>query len=240
MRHVTLYAREWARTGWSMPREMLVAHLELLLTEVVVAARAATEVQVTEAIDPDAVLPAEEPDPPSPHAYALMDDMEKLRRDCAFEARRADEWARKHADLERVHEAMLSERGELQDALEIATAKLGECEGRLAQTQAELRRAMHAHLIIARAKADPKCEYFYCEETTSTRATYVTKSRDNPKETRLTYTIEDARRAELVKPKSNWEKRPAEMLRKTAGVQLARLEYPGTSIGVYAVDELEG
>lgn len=40
-----------------------------------------------------------------------------------------------------VHEAMLSERGELQDALEIATAKLGECEGQLAQTQAELRRA---------------------------------------------------------------------------------------------------
>lgn len=141
MKHVTLYAREFARTAWAMPRALLASEVELLLREVLDAADRSPPEKLWAAIDTDAVLPAEEPDPPSPHAYALMDDMEKLRRDCAFEARRADEWARKHADLERVHEAMLSERGELQDALEIATAKLGECEGRLAQTQAELRRA---------------------------------------------------------------------------------------------------
>lgn len=145
MKQVRAISREFARTAWAMPRALLASEVERLLREVLDAADRSPPEQLWSAIDPDADLPAEEPDPPGPHAYALMDDVEKLRRDCAFEAKRADEWARKHAELERVHEAMLSERGELQDALEIATAKLGQCEGRLAETQAELRRA-HAEL----------------------------------------------------------------------------------------------
>jgi 5'-3' exonuclease len=117
----------------------------------------------------------------------------------------------------------------------------------------EGRPTMHAHLIIARAMAHPDCEYFQCTETSAERATYVTKSKRNPQPTTLTYTIADAKAAGVCpqnpreKPALNdkgrdsrgqWEKRPAEMLRKTAGVQLARVVYPAASIGLYATEEL--
>jgi len=98
--------------------------------------------------------------------------------------------------------------------------------------------AAHAHLLIARAKQHPDCEYFQYVGGDATYAEYETKSRQNRTPTRLRYTIEDAKRAGMVKPNSNWEKRPAEMLRKTCGVQLARLEYPDATAGLYALEEL--
>lgn len=97
-----------------------------------------------------------------------------------------------------------------------------------------------AHFIISKAKADPDAEYFYCEESTDKSATWVTKNRRNPRETRLTYTIEQARAAGLIKERGNWATRPAEMLRKTAGVQLARMEYPESALGLYADMEMDG
>lgn len=113
----------------------------------------------------------------------------------------------------------------------------------------------HAYLMIARAKADPDCEYLYCEAETSNaeHSTWITKSRRNPKEQRLTYTMDQAKASGLVKPaqektdrdgrkymaKDNqWVIRPAEMLRKTCGVQLARMEYPAATMGLYAAAEL--
>lgn len=113
----------------------------------------------------------------------------------------------------------------------------------------------HAYLMIARAKADPDCEYLYCEAETSDdkSATWVTKSRRNPVIQRFTYTIEMARASGLIQPaqektgrdgrkymsKDNqWVVRPAEMLRKTAGVQLARMEYPAATMGLYAWEEM--
>lgn len=98
--------------------------------------------------------------------------------------------------------------------------------------------APHAYLIIARAKQDTDCEYFMCTESTPERATWETKNRRNPRPTTITYTIEQARRAGLTS--GNWTKRPDEMLRKTAGVQLARMEYPDAALGLYAVEELGG
>src|SRR4029079_18187718 len=95
-----------------------------------------------------------------------------------------------------------------------------------------------AHFIIARAKAHPDCEYFQCIETTTERAVWVTKNRRNPKETRLEYTIKDAEQA--GRRVGNWQKHPAEMVRKTGGVQLARIEYPEAFLGLYAAEELEG
>lgn len=104
----------------------------------------------------------------------------------------------------------------------------------------EGRPAPHAYLIIARAKADPDCEFFQCVETTSTSSTWKTKNRHNPEVTTFTYTIKDAELAGLTSKGGNWQKRPAEMLRKTAGVQLARMEYPDAALGLYAVEEMEG
>jgi hypothetical protein len=96
-----------------------------------------------------------------------------------------------------------------------------------------------AHLLIARAKAHPDCEYFQMLSSDSTHAEYETKNRRNPKPTRLRYTLDQAERAGLVRNGSNWTKRPDEMIRKTAAVQLARIEYPEAMLGAYAAEELE-
>lgn len=101
-----------------------------------------------------------------------------------------------------------------------------------------------AHLLIARAKADPDCAYFTCIETTKERATWETVNKRNPSRVLThSYTIEEAKEAGLVKPgrsgePNQWMKRPADMLRKTAGVQLARMEYPEAALGLYAAEEL--
>lgn len=119
----------------------------------------------------------------------------------------------------------------------------------------EGRIVMHAHLIIARAKSDPECEFFQCIESTAESCTYETKNRRNPKPTRHTYTIAQAKQAGLCPEtvrvantaakgdkdsRGMWEKRPAEQLRKTCGVQLARVEYPGAALGLYCAEELGG
>lgn len=95
-----------------------------------------------------------------------------------------------------------------------------------------------AVLLISRAKAHPDCEYFRFIGGDRTYAEYETKSRQNPEPTRFRYTIDDAKLAGVIKAGSNWEKRPAEMLRKTAAVQLARIEYPEALGGLYSQEEL--
>lgn len=100
--------------------------------------------------------------------------------------------------------------------------------------------AFKAHYLISRAMAHPECEYFEFLGGDSTYAEYETKSRRNKNPTRLKYTIEQARKAGLIKDRSNWDKRPDEMLRKTCGVQLARIVYPSALAGAYSQEELEG
>lgn len=108
-----------------------------------------------------------------------------------------------------------------------------------------------AHLIVARAKAHPDCEYFRFVGGDDTYAEYQTKNRNNPSPTTLKFTIEQARvsglaprNPRLEKPsqgkddRGNWEKRPAEMLRKTCAVQLARIEYPDAALGLYSAEEM--
>jgi 5'-3' exonuclease len=102
----------------------------------------------------------------------------------------------------------------------------------------EGRPTMTAHMLISRAKQHPDCKYFRYIGGDDTYAEYETWNRLNPEPTRLKYTIEQAKRAGVVKAGSNWEKRPAEMLRKTCGVQLARIEYPEALGGLYAQEEL--
>ena len=96
---------------------------------------------------------------------------------------------------------------------------------------------MSAWLIIARAKEHPDCEYFQCIETTDQQSTWETKNRRNPVPTRLTYSMEMARVAGLIKGNGGWTNNPADMVRKTAGVKLARMEYPSAALGLYAPEE---
>lgn len=102
------------------------------------------------------------------------------------------------------------------------------------------RPTMSANLIQSLCKKHPDCEYLQFVGGDSTYAEYETKNRSNPRPTRLKYTIEQAKQAGLVKPGSNWEKRPEEMLRKTCAVQLCRIEYPDATGGLYAVEEMGG
>jgi 5'-3' exonuclease len=116
---------------------------------------------------------------------------------------------------------------------------------------------MGAHLIIARAIAHPKCEWFRLVESTDEKATYETKHRDYVDPTRLSYTLAEAKAAGMCPQnprtapvlqknewgkekdiRGQWEKRPTEMVRKTAGVQLARIVYPDAALGLYATEEL--
>lgn len=96
-----------------------------------------------------------------------------------------------------------------------------------------------AHLLIARAKAHPDCDYLQFVGGDATYAEAETKNKRAPKPTRLRYTIEQARRAGLVRSGSNWEKRPEDMLNKTVMVKLARLEYPSATAGLYCAEEEE-
>lgn len=104
---------------------------------------------------------------------------------------------------------------------------------------------MHAHLITAQAVQHPDCEYFQWVKGDGESCTYETKRRGNPRATELTYTIKEAQLAGLLEIKKdrqpgNWHKRPAEMLRKTCAVQLARIEYPEVTAGLYCPEELPG
>jgi 5'-3' exonuclease len=95
---------------------------------------------------------------------------------------------------------------------------------------------MSADLLRALVLRSGKAKYFRCTERTAARATFVTQRDDDPPMT-LTYTIEEAEQAGLVKDKSGWKKNPADMLIARAGSKLARLVYPEVVHGLYAPEE---
>jgi hypothetical protein len=96
---------------------------------------------------------------------------------------------------------------------------------------------LSADLLVALAKRSPDCVYFRLVESTYERATYETMRRGDPKPTTLTWTLEDARRADLVH-KRTWKAHPAAMLRARCAAALARAVFPDLLLGVY--EESEG
>lgn len=100
-----------------------------------------------------------------------------------------------------------------------------------------------ADLVRALAEKDPSFEYLYPTEMSATKATWVGKRKGYPDPVKLTYTIEEARAAGLVRSGNygkpgNWEKRPQDMLVKTAGSKLARLLWPAAVMGLYCFEEM--
>lgn len=93
-----------------------------------------------------------------------------------------------------------------------------------------------ADMIRGLAERHPDCEYFRLIESSAESATWETKHRRHPEPTRYTYTLAEARQAGLRG--GNWEKRPREMVCKTAGSKLARIVYPGATGGLYSPEEL--
>lgn len=96
-----------------------------------------------------------------------------------------------------------------------------------------------ADLIRALVIRSEKAKFFRCAERTAERATFETQRGDDPPVS-LTYSVEDAKTAGLVKPGGAWIKSPADQCVARASAKLARLVYPDVVHGIYAHEELGG
>ena len=107
----------------------------------------------------------------------------------------------------------------------------------------EGKHSLSAELMVALVLKSGLAEFFQLVETTDKVCTYETKRKDAPKPQKLSYTIEQAEQADLLKPSrsgrpTNWEKMPKQMLRARCKSELARLEYPDLLAGLYTPEEL--
>jgi 5'-3' exonuclease len=93
-----------------------------------------------------------------------------------------------------------------------------------------------ADLIRSLAMRSPKCKYFRLVSADDKQATWETWHTDHPESTRLTYTIEEARRAGLKG--GNWNTREKQMLVKTCSTILARWVYTVETMGLYCPEEM--
>lgn len=93
-----------------------------------------------------------------------------------------------------------------------------------------------ADLIRALATRSPKCKYFRLVHSDESYSEWETWHTDHPEPTKYRYTIEEARKAGLRG--GNWEKRPRDMLTKTAASKLARIVFPMETLGLYAPEEM--
>lgn len=99
--------------------------------------------------------------------------------------------------------------------------------------------ALRAQLIVGLClRARGICEYFRFVRGDDTSATYVAKRVGEP-EQEETYTIEQARKAKLVKTDGAWEKDPPSMLIARASSRLGRRVFPDVVGNLYTRDELE-
>ncbi|HEU4731725.1 MAG TPA: 5'-3' exonuclease H3TH domain-containing protein [Kofleriaceae bacterium] len=102
-----------------------------------------------------------------------------------------------------------------------------------------------APLIVGLVLRSGKADYFKCTTTTNEKAVYKThrKGDPDPDPTILEYTIDDAKRQQLLMPiepnkkPGNWHKIPKTMLRHRCSTELARAVYPDVVAGLYSPDE---
>lgn len=100
------------------------------------------------------------------------------------------------------------------------------------------RPTMAAALMVGLVMSSKACEYLYCENMDDKSATWVTKRKNNPKEQRRTFTIEEANKLQIT-GKDNWRKQPNVMLQWRAAANLMRQVYPDIILGLYALEEME-
>lgn len=95
-----------------------------------------------------------------------------------------------------------------------------------------------ADAIRALVMKSGQAKFFRCTERTNDRATFETQRGDDPIMA-ISFSMEDAQRAGVVKKGSGWEKHPADMLVARASSKLARLVYPDVVFGLYSPEEFE-
>lgn len=93
----------------------------------------------------------------------------------------------------------------------------------------------HAILAIVMRRRDV-CKYFRLVESTAERATYQTLRDGHPEPSSFTFTLDDAKRANLLS-NPTWKNHPAAMLRARCGTSLARAVYPDLILGLYDEEE---
>lgn len=97
---------------------------------------------------------------------------------------------------------------------------------------------LSADTMVAIALSSGAADYFTCIETTGRSATYETKRRGSPHPVRLTFTIDQAQAAGLLRGGGNWQMYPEAMLRARCKAALARDVYPDALAGCYEENEL--
>jgi hypothetical protein len=98
-----------------------------------------------------------------------------------------------------------------------------------------------APLMIGQILRSGKAQYFDLVDSTENSATYETMRVGRPRPVSMSFSIEDARKAKLIKDgkaDSNWAKYPRTMLRWRAATELARAVYPDVVSNVYTIDEM--
>jgi hypothetical protein len=97
---------------------------------------------------------------------------------------------------------------------------------------------LSADLMVAVTKSRGVCQSFRLIESTEERATYEAHRVGDPEPTRLTFTLEDAKKLDLL-GKHNWKKQPKTMLRKRCKAALCREVFEDILAGFYDPEELE-
>lgn len=95
---------------------------------------------------------------------------------------------------------------------------------------------LSAQLMVAMVLRSGDCRYFRRVGGDQHQATYETLREGMPEPVTLTYTLDEAKAAGLLR-NDNWKKHPAAMLRARASSALARDVYPDLVAGLYTPDE---
>jgi hypothetical protein len=95
-----------------------------------------------------------------------------------------------------------------------------------------------ADLIVGLILRSGAAVHFSLVESTGTTATYETHRRGAPRPVKLSFTIDQARAANLL-GKGNWRTYPDAMLRARCAAALGRVVYPDVCGNLYDPDELE-
>ena len=189
--------------------------------------------------------PPSQPPPPQPTDLAPIAEPAPSEWERGLEPRSMDDAVRL---AQRMHDSrMFSAYGTPQAVL--STMLLGRELGMPSMASLrsvhviEGKHSLSADLMVALVLKSGLAEYFWMVESTDTICTFETERKGNPKPTRLSYTIEQAKQAGLLGPTrsgkpSNWQKIPMQMLRARAKSELARLEYPDLLAGLYTPEEL--
>lgn len=100
------------------------------------------------------------------------------------------------------------------------------------------RTALSAALKDALVLRDPDCEKFEHVESDRAHCKWLVKRKGSPEQI-VTYTIDDARLAQLVKTDSNWEKNPEAMCQARARTKAADRWFTKATMGLPSIEQVE-